>query len=450
VASHTASLAGADVVYRTALRQAGLLQAETVADLFGIALGLAYQPPPAGPRVAILTNAGGPGAIAADAVARRGLVAAPPSVAATARLRQALGPAPQLANPFDLLGAASTREYETAARLLLAEPEYDALLAVLVPNTANDPVGVADGLARAAAAQATDRRKPVFVCYMGDVSLRAGRRRLHRRRLPAYAFPEDAATALAAAHAWGRPLPPPAAGSVPTWATDLARRLGEFGDGRALAEADLYPLLDACGLPVAAWALATSAAEAVAQAERLGFPVVLKAIAPGLLHKSDVGGVMVGLADAAAVAAGYEMVLARVTAARPDWRPIGVLVQKMAPPPLAEVIVGFHYDPVFGPVLLFGGGGVFVEAYGDRSLRLAPIGETEAQAMIAETVVGRLLAGARGRPRGDLEALVALLLRLSALTMATSPLCELEFNPVFVYPAGEGILIVDARGILAP
>lgn len=450
VASHTASLAGTDAVYRAALRQAGLLQADTTADLFGIALGLAYQPPPAGPRVAILTNAGGPGAIAADAVARRGLVVAPPSPEAAARLRAALGPLPQLANPFDLLGAASTPEYETAARLLLAEPEYDALLAVLVPNTANDPVGVADGLARAAAAQPAAGRKPVFVCYMGDVSLRAGRRRLHRHRLPAYAFPEDAATALAAAHAWGCPLPPPGPAAASTWAADLARRLGELGARGALGEADLYPLLQEAGFPVAAWATATSAAEAVAQAERLGFPVVLKVMAPGLLHKSDVGGVMTGLAEATAVAAGYEALMARVAATRPDVRPTGVLVQKMAPPPLAEVIVGLNRDPVFGPVLLCGGGGVFVEAYGDRSLRLAPIAEADAQAMLAETVVGRRLAGARGQPRGDEAALVALLLRLSALAMAAPALREFEFNPVFVYPTGQGITIVDARAVLSP
>ncbi|MCS7038686.1 MAG: acetate--CoA ligase family protein, partial [Caldilineales bacterium] len=366
VASHTASLAGTDAVYRAALRQAGLLQADTTADLFGIAQGLAYQPPPTGPRVAILTNAGGPGAIAADAVARRGLTVAPPSPEAAARLRAALGPLPQLANPFDLLGAASTHEYETAARLLLDESEYDALLAVLVPNTANDPVGVADGLARAAAAPPAAQRKPVFVCYMGDVSLRAGRRRLHRRRLPAYAFPEDAATALAAAHAWRCPLPPPAAAAVPAWTAAVAQGLKTLGDRGTLGEADLYPLLQSAGFPVAAWATATSAAEAVAQAERLGFPVVLKVVAPGLLHKSDVGGVLTGLTDATAVAAGFEALLTRLAAARPDCQPSGVLVQKMAPPPLTEVILGLNRDPVFGPVLLFGGGGLFVEACGDR------------------------------------------------------------------------------------
>ncbi|MDW8268257.1 MAG: acetate--CoA ligase family protein [Anaerolineae bacterium] len=450
VASHTASLAGTDAVYRAALRQAGLLQADTTADLFGIAQGLAYQPPPTGPRVAILTNAGGPGAIAADAVARRGLTVAPPSPEAAARLRAALGPLPQLANPFDLLGAASTHEYETAARLLLDESEYDALLAVLVPNTANDPVGVADGLARAAAAPPAAQRKPVFVCYMGDVSLRAGRRRLHRRRLPAYAFPEDAATALAAAHAWRCPLPPPAAAAVPAWTAAVAQGLKTLGDRGTLGEADLYPLLQSAGFPVAAWATATSAAEAVAQAERLGFPVVLKVVAPGLLHKSDVGGVLTGLTDATAVAAGFEALLTRLAAARPDCQPSGVLVQKMAPPPLTEVILGLNRDPVFGPVLLFGGGGLFVEAYGDRSLRLAPIGEADARAMMAETVVGRLLAGARGRPRGDEEALVALLMRLSALAVAVPSLREFEFNPVFVYPAGQGLTIVDARAILSP
>ncbi len=449
VASHTASLAGNEAVYRAALRQAGLLQADTVAALFGIALGLADQPVPGGPRVAILTNAGGPGAIATDAVARCGLAPVPPTEATVETWRQALGTAPQWVNPFDLLGVASTREYETAARLLLAAPEYDALLAVLVPNTANDPVGVADGLARAAAAQPAGRRKPVYVCYMGDVGLRAGRRRLQRRHLPAYAFPEEAATALAAAYTWAQPVPEPITPPPPAWIADFARGLAALGDRQALTEADLYPLLASGGFPIAAWARAASAAEAAAQAEQLGFPVVLKVVAPGLLHKSDVGGVMTGLTTAAAVAAGYETLLARVAAARPDRRPLGVLVQKMAPPPLAEVIVGFHRDPVFGPVLLFGGGGVFVEAYGDRSLRLAPIAEAEARVMIAETVVGRLLAGARGRSPGDIEALVALLRAVASLAVAVPTLREFEFNPVFVYSMGQGITIVDARAILA-
>ncbi len=449
VASHTASLAGADAVYRAAFHQAGLVVANTVTDLFGMALGLAYQPTPSGRRVAILTNAGGPGAIAADAVVRQGLVAPPPTETTNAALRQALGPAPQLANPFDLLGGASTHEYETAARLLFAAPDYDALLAVLVPNRANDPVGVADGLARAAAAQPAERRKPIYVCYMGDVSLRGGRRRLHRRRLPAYSFPEDAAAALAAAYTYSRSLPEPATRRSAAWATAFTCALPtKVGERRVLAEADLYPLLAQCDFPVAPWAFAQSAAEAVAQAERLGFPVVLKVVAPQLPHKSDVGGVMLGLAEATAVATGYQALLARVRMARPDLEPGGVLVQKMIPPPLAEVIVGIHRDPVFGPVLLFGGGGLFVEAYGDTALRLAPISAVEAHDLITATVTGRLLAGARGRPRGDIEALVNLLLRLSELALAVPALREFEFNPVFVYPMGQGIVIVDARAVL--
>ena len=205
VASHTASLAGVDVAYSTAFAQCGVIQAQTAEDLFGIALGLACQRPPRGNRVAIITNAGGPSAIAADALQRNDLTLPEPDKDAHDALRAAFGPAPQLFNPIDLLGAASTQEFETAARILLANDRYDSILAVLVPNTANDPVGIADGLARAAA----ESDKPIYACYMGDVSVREGKERLHQLRIPSYAFPENAASALGAARSWQRWLDTP-------------------------------------------------------------------------------------------------------------------------------------------------------------------------------------------------------------------------------------------------
>ncbi len=453
VSSHTANLAGSEAVYGAAFRQSGVLVAESIEDLFGIALGLAYQPPPAGPRVAVLSNAGGPGVVAADALSRRGLIVAQPDEPTLQALRAALGPAPQLVNPIDLLGAASTTEFEAAARILLASPSYDALLAILVPNTTIDLVGVADGLARAAAGQ----HKPVYACLMGDISIGAGRQRLHEHRLPPYPFPEGAARSLAAAWTWQRWRET----TLPQRAMAFSPAAGDAGEVRValhrlraagrttLGEADLYPLLTQLGLPVAPALPAASAEEAAACAGRVGYPVALKVVSPDLVHKSDAGGVLLGLGTADAVASGYATLVSTIQAARKHLRIEGVLVQRMAAPGI-EVLVGVRHDPTFGPVVVVGGGGVYVELMADVALAVAPIGPMEARAMVAETRIGRLLAGARGRPPADIDKLVDLIVRLSALAALLPDLVELECNPVLVHPAGRGVTIVDVRGMLRP
>ncbi len=449
VSSHTANLAGSEAVYNAAFRESGVLVAETIEDLFDIAMGLAYQPPPGGPRVAVLSNAGGPAVVAADALARHGMIVAQPEESLLQALRAALGPAPQLTNPFDLLGAASTAEYEAAARLLLASPCYDAVLVILVPNTAIDLVGVADGLARAAA----DQPKPVYTCLMGEISIAAGRQRLHHHRLPPYPFPEGAAASMAKAWRWQccRQMEPPGPAlpaGEPTPLRAELRRLAAAGR-RALGEADLYPLLGAWGLPVAPALPAASAAEAVAQAGKLGFPVALKAMAPELVHKSDAGGVLLGLQSEAEVVDGYTRLVARVQAGRGGLPVDGVLVQRMASPGI-EVLVGMRQDPTFGPTVAVGSGGVYVELIADVALALAPLTPEWAQALVEETRIGRLLRGARGRPPADLAALAALVSRLSILAVELPELAELECNPVLVHPAGNGVTIVDARAILRP
>lgn len=449
VASHTAHLAGSAQGYAAAFRQSGVIQVHTAAELFAAALGLAYQPPPAGDNVAILTNAGGPGALAADALARAGLAAPEPDAATRSALRAALGPAAQLANPIDMLGAASTPEYEAAGRVLLASPTYDALLVLLVPNTVTDPVGIADALQRLQAEQSV--RKPIFVCAMGGISIAAGMRRLHRHRIPPFAFPETAARALAAARGWQRwrlsppesPLPSPPA--LPA-AVQQALQAHLQGGRAALGESDLIHLLQPLGFPFPPGCLAATPAAAAACAGQIGRPVALKIVSPDLLHKSDAGGVRLHVAPAAAAEACADL-LAAVARQRPQARIHGVLVQAMAPPGL-EVIVGMRRDPTFGPLILFGGGGIYVEALADVAVRVAPVSRAQAAAMIEETVVGGLLAGARGRPPADIPALADLILRVSDLACAAPELAEFELNPVLAHPAGEGVTAVDARAVL--
>jgi len=447
VASHTASLAGADVAYSTAFDQCGVIRAQTTEDLFGIALGLAYQPPPPGDRVAIITNAGGPAAIAADALERNDLILPEPDEHTLAALRVAFGPAPQLFNPIDLLGAASTQEFEAATRILLASDQFDAILAVLVPNTANDPVGIADGLARAGAGS----DKPIYACYMGDVSVRAGRERLHHLRIPTYAFPENAASALGAARSRQRRLDTPFHPPEPPkpLATTIRQSLDPYlaSDRTTLGETELYPLLESLDFPIPPFTHTRTPAEAVSFADRIGYPVALKVAAPNILHKSDVDVIRLDLSTAAEVIKAYDGLLEQVRKSLPATDVTGVLVQKMAEPG-TEVIIGMRRDPTFGPLLMFGGGGIYVEALQDVAFRIAPLSRATAGAMIAETVAGRLLTSPRGGKPGDVEALVDLILKTSDLAMAAPELSEFELNPVIVHPLGLGATAVDARAIL--
>ncbi len=443
VASHTAHLAGSTAAYRAAFRQSGILQAESTAELFAAALALAYQDPPAGDRVAILTNAGGPGAIAADALARNGLQVPEPDAETQQRLRAALGPGAQLRNPIDMLGAASTIEYEKAARILLQSPAYDAVLAVLVPNAVNDPAGVADGLGRAH----RDRSKALYACYMGNISIQEGLRRLHQQRIPAYRFPEDAARALRLAWQWQqwRQQPPAAPPPPLTLPAKLSSHLPTTAG--PLGEADLYPLLQSLDIPLAPYAIAHSAQEAAACAAALAGPVALKVISPDILHKSDAGGVRLNLNSPQAVRKAYHDISDQVQRSHPQARMRGMLVQRMAAPG-HEIILGLQRDPAFGPMLMFGGGGILVEALRDVAFGIAPLSDAQARQMIESTASGRLLAGYRGQPAADINAIVELMHKLGALAFALPQIAELELNPVIVHPAGQGITVVDARAIL--
>lgn len=447
VASHTAHLAGTEAAFAAAFRQSGILQAQSTADLFGIALALAYQRPPAGMRVAILTNAGGPGAIAADALAKNGLAVPEPSSATKDLLREALGAAPQLSNPIDMLGAASSHEYEAAARVLLASPDYDAVLAILVPNAVNDPIGVADALARAQ----DETGKTLYACFMGDVSIRGARSHLHQHQIPAYSFPEDAARALRLAWQWQQWLttelePAPALVPLPP---SVSQRLHEYlaRQHLVLGESELYPLLEALDIAIPPYGLAHSRQEALSLAREMGVAVALKIHSPDILHKSDVGGVRLNLKNDEQVSCAYKELYEHIRTTRPQASVAGILVQAMAAPG-SEVIVGMRRDPTFGPLLMFGGGGVLVEALKDVAFGIAPLSRREVSDMIERTVSGRLLAGYRQQAPADQEALIDLILKMTNLALAVAEIEQIELNPVIVHPRGQGVTVVDARAIL--
>jgi acetyltransferase len=451
-ASHTGALAGAHAAFRAACRQTGAIEAETVQALLNGALALAYQPLPAGNRVAIVTNAGGPAALAADALEGAGLCLAHTSPATQAALRSFMLPDAQVAGPVDLLGGAVEGDYQKALAAVLADPANDGVLAVLVPQVLVNSAGVVR--AWSVAMRETATGKPVLACLMGAASLDEALAAAHAAQIPAYTFPEEAVAAfgvLARRARWqaaGHPAPERPAGVDRERAgacLAAARRAGRA----ALDAAEGREVLSAYGIPTPADLLATTPDEAAACAAQIGFPVVLKLASPDILHKTDVGGVVVGVRGEAQARESFAAILQRARAAHPDARIRGVQVQKQVEGG-QEVIIGVKRDPTFGPLVMFGLGGVYVEALADVSFRLAPLTPGDVEEMIGEVRSARLLGGLRGARPADRAALVDAILRTGQLACDCPDIAELDVNPLLVLPDGHGALAVDVRIILQP
>lgn len=456
-ASHTGALAGAHAAFRAACKQTGVIEVESVQALFNGALALAYQPLPGGNRIAIVTNAGGPAALAADALEPAGLRLARTGAEAQAALRSFLISDAQVGGPVDLLGGADEHGYGKALAAVLADPACDGVLAVLVPQALVNAVAVVEAFGAAAAAQ-SGPRKPVLACLMGEASLDAAFTAAHAAQIPAYTFPEDAVAAFGALwqrahwmqmrHSDAKALPEHTLSHAKARReTQQAILLARVAGRKALDAAESRPLLEAYGVPAPAEFLATSPYEAGMFAARVGFPVALKLISPDILHKTDIGGVLLNVPDEAAAGAGFETIVARAHAAHPGAHVRGVQVQQMVSGG-QEVIVGVKRDPTFGPLVMFGLGGVYVEALADVSFRLAPLTAADAEALIDEVRAAKLLAGLRGAPPADRAALADALVRIGQLAADHPEIAELDINPLLVLPAGQGVMAVDTRIIL--
>jgi acetate---CoA ligase (ADP-forming) len=423
--SHTAALAGSDAAVDALFRQAGVLRAETLEELLDVAALLSRQPLPRGRRVAVLTNAGGLGILCADACEAAGLTLPTLSEQTVNALRAFLPEAASDANPVDLLGSATAADYERAVPLLLADPRVDALIALFVPPVSAGAAEVADALERAASGAG----KPVLAALL------AAERIAPRSTFVDFPYPESAARALgrAADRAdWlGRPV-----GSVPELdGVDKARadavvgRALERGEDVWLEPAEAKELLEAYGLPLVPQRDAATADEAAAAARELGFPVVVKSAAAGA-HKSETGGVALDLRDEASV----------LEAAARIGSP--VIVQPMLRGGV-ELLAGLVQDPVFGPLVAFGAGGVLAELIGEATFRIAPLSDVDAEELVSTGKAGRLVGGFRGAPAADAGALADLLHRLSRLAEDLPEVAELDLNPVIATPSG--CVVVDAR-----
>jgi acetyl coenzyme A synthetase (ADP forming)-like protein len=443
--SHTGALAGTDAATDALLRQCGVLRVDTVEEMFDLAMAFSHQPIPRGNRVAIVTNAGGPGILIADACEANGLVVAELAEETRAFLRDHFPEEASVANPVDMIASATAQSYRVAVEAVLADPNVDAVVATFVPPLGVRQEDVAEAIVDVAAGQ---REKPVLAVLMGRQGLPQGLAELSEAGIPGYRFPESAVRALGAMYRHRRWLERPV-GEVRAFDVDRAGVAEIIAAAKAegrekLTETEVMRVLEAYGIPVAPYRVARSEDEAVAAAEAIGWPVVAKVLSPKIVHKSDAGGVAVGIEDAAELRAAFRRMTDEVPR-RAGIDPAeveGVLVQAMVSGG-KETIVGMTLDPQFGPVLMFGLGGIYVEALGDVVFRVQPVTDVDAREMVRSIRGVALLEGVRGESPSDLAAVEELLQRISQLVGDHDAIREMDVNPWIAFP--EGGVAVDGR-----
>ena len=447
VSSHTGSLAGSYAAYQAAFKQAGVIEVETVAELFDVAMCLDFQPLPTGKRAVILTNAGGPAALASDSLSAHGISLEDLESETREELRKHLNPAAQVSNPVDMLGGAEPTDYQMAVKQLISDKNVDIVIPILVPQSLVNPAGVAQAIVDAA--QGSNR--PVLTCIMGDMSVNEARLVLQGNRMPMFVHPESMGRVLKAMldySEWRDQKLEAVSSPIGVDKAAAQKILRAPGATKVFGEAQTRPILKAYGIPMIKGGMATNPVSAARLADEIGFPVVMKIVSPQILHKSDMGGICLNLQNETEVMAEFERMFIEIGRKMPEAKLEGVMIEQMAGRG-QEVIVGMRRDQGFGPLLMFGMGGIYVELFKDVSFRVAPISKNEALKMISETAAGRLLKGFRGQPASDLDAVVSCIQRLGQLALDFPEIEEVEVNPLLVHPEGQGGLVLDGRIILS-
>jgi acetyltransferase len=450
-ASHTGSLTGSDEVLDAAFRRCGVLRVDNIADVFYMSEVLAKQPRPRGPRLAIVTNAGGPGVLATDALINGGGELAELSPETMQALDKLLPPAWSRNNPVDILGDAEPARYAQALEIAARDPNIDGMLVILTPQGMTNPTQIAEELKP----YAHSTGKPVLASWMGGPDVAAGEDILKRAGIPTFPFPDLAARAFNYMWRYAENL-------NALYKTPILRVGAESVSGREageeiiarvrqtgrtiLTEPESKQLLAAYGIPTVETHIATSDEEAMQIAGQIGYPVVLKIYSRSITHKTDVGGVHLNLRDAYAVHEAFHRIKDSVAQAAGPQSFQGVTVQPMIKTEGEELILGSSTDPQFGPVLLFGSGGRLVEVFKDRSLGLPPLNTTQARRMMEQTRIFTALQGVRGRKPVNLEALEELLVRFSQLVVEQPWIKEIDINPLLASP--ERLLALDARVVV--
>ncbi|PWB53252.1 MAG: acyl-CoA synthetase [Anaerolineales bacterium] len=448
VSSHTGSLAGSEQAYQAAFQQAGILRADSMESLFDMALALGYQPPLKGDRIAIITNAGGPGILATDALEKSGLALARFELETIYALEQYLPDAASAANPVDVLGDARQDRYRFALEQVAKDPNVDGIMVLLTPQAMTE----IDATARSIGTIAKTLSIPVLGCFMGEARIKSGIDILTEFGVPNYPFPERAANAFRAMALYrsiqSRPTPQYKQYKVNREAVKKVFDKVRAENRLTIGDAESRQVLQAYGLRIPQSEIAETPEAAAAIAAKIGYPVVLKIASPDILHKTDVGGVKVGLQNAADVRDAFELMVYRAQRYIPEARIWGCLVQEMAPAGGLEILVGMNRDPQFGPLITFGLGGIYVETLKDVTFRVAPLSHQEAEEMLEQVRAHALLDGVRGQPPMDKIAIVDALLRVSQLVQDFPEIIEMDINPLMVYHEGEGALALDMRLVL--
>ena len=441
--SHTGAIAGSDQSYTAAFHQSGVIRVGDVATLFNLAQAFSSQPLPKGPNLAVVTNSGGPGILTADAADRSCLTMAELSQKTIQKLQEFLPSYAAFYNPVDIVGDADARRYREALDVVGEDPMVHSILVLLTPTASVEIEKTAEAVIR------TARKcgKPVFACFMGKTRVAVARKKLMEAGIPCYAFPEPAVHSIEAMYEyylWKHRAEPQYV--LVEGDRDLVREVISEHVRRnqpEIVEFEAQQVLKAYGLPTPKTVLARSSDEAVAAAEDIGYPVVLKIASPDISHKSDVGGVMVNLGNATEVMNAFKEITAKAQRLRRDAYITGCLVQEMAPPGVKEVIIGFKRDEQFGPMLMFGLGGIYVEIMKDISFKLAPLSRQDAFEIVREIKSYMLLKGLRGEQPANFVALEEIILVMSRFALDFPEVWEAEFNPVLVNH--ERAMVADVR-----
>jgi acetyltransferase len=448
-ASHTGSLAGSDEAYDAIFLQSAIPRVEGVSELFNIALAFSRQPVPKGKRIAIVTNAGGPGIMATDAAIRHNLEIATFSEETKKKLKESLPPTASIGNPVDVIGDATSERYETAIRSILMDENVDGAIVILTPQAMTAPLETAKIVPRVT----KDVDKPVLCSFMGIVDVSEGIRYLEKHGIPNYAFPEAAVRAMASMAYFGMEMlldrreVRRMAADRDSAAQIIRRKLADR-DSYFMTEREANEILQCYGLPVLKSILIEDSSRVDEALEEIGPPVAMKITSPDIIHKFDAGGVRLKIKTKEEAQKAFEEIIENAKKYNPSAHIQGVLMERMARGGV-EVILGASWDPKFGPMCMFGLGGTFVEAMKDVTFRLAPMWEVSAEIMIKSIKAYSILKGVRGNPPSDIDAIKDCILRVSQMVSDHPEIMELDINPLIVYPEGEGCVVADSRIVLS-
>jgi acetyltransferase len=446
VSSHTGSLAGSHAAYSAAFTQSGMIEVRTTKDLLNCSMALDWLKPPNGNRAVIVTNSGGPAALASDSFSEHDIRLAELSKTTQIALGEKLNPSAQVANPVDMLGGAAEEEYAHALNHVLQDKGVDMALAVLVPQSLVDPVKIAQAIVDAS----KHTNKPIITCLMGYASIQEARDMLHANKIPMIDYPSQSGMMFGALMKHGKNLLKSAKAVQNIESSKKEKVLSifkEYPELKLWGEHLTRDVLAAYGIPLVAGQLVQTVEDALISADALGYPVVLKGASKDVLHKSDAQAVAVNIVDSTTLKAAYQRIMVNIERLNPDAEIDGMLIEKMSAEG-KEVIIGMKRDPSFGPLIMFGMGGVFVELFKDVAFRIAPLASEDVVEMIRSTKAYQLLNGWRGGLTYDIGAIQDAIMKLSQVAIDNPQISEIEINPLRVFTEGEGALALDCRMIL--